>query len=358
MKIGLFGFPGVGKTTLFNALTGAETPTAGARRETHLGVARVPDERLLRLSELFHPRKTTHATVDFVDLVGFQREDAASSFDAEALRTADALAHVIRAFEGEIPHSEGSIAPARDAATMETELILADHSVLERRQERLAAVAAKKGPRSDEATELPLVERCLEHLSGDQPLRTLELAEDEEKRLRGYGLLSSRPLLLVVNVGEDQVDAIGDPAARFGLEAFAARPHVAVCAASAQIEMEIARLPTEDVPAFMEDLGISEPAANRVIRSAYDLLGLESFFTVGEDECRAWTIRKGTTARRAAGVIHSDLERGFIRAEVVDYGDLVELGTMAKAREKGVLRLEGKDYPVQDGQILHVRFNV
>ena len=358
MKIGLFGFPGVGKTTLFNALTGAETPTAGARREAHLGVARVPDPRLDRLAGLFQPKKLTHATVDFVDLVGFQRDDASASFEAETLRTTEALAHVLRGFEGQIPHSEGSLDPPRDAATMETELILADHTILERRHERLEALVKKKGPAAAESAELPRIERCLAHLSGDQPLRVLPLSEDEEKRLRGYGLLSSRPLLLVVNVGEDRIDTIADPVAGFGLQEMAARPHVAVCAASAQIEMEIARLVPEDVPAFMEDLGLSEPAADRVIRSAYHLLGLASFFTVGEDECRAWTIRRGTTARKAAGVVHTDLERGFIRAEVVTYDDLVECGSMARAREKGVLRLEGKEYPVQDGEIVHIRFNI
>ena len=266
MKIGLFGFPGTGKTTLFNALTGSETSTAGARREVHLGVARVPDARLDRLAEMFHPKKLTHATVDFVDLISFQREDAAASFEAETLRTAEALAHVLRAFEGDIPHSEGAIDPVRDTATMETELILADHSILERRQERLTKIVQKRGKAAEEAAELPLIDRCLEHLSGDQPLRTLELGEEEEKCLRGYGLLSSRPLLLVVNVSEDQVDALANPAKAFGLEEMAARPHVAVCAASAQIEMEIDRLPEEDVGAFMADLGISEPASNRVIR--------------------------------------------------------------------------------------------
>jgi GTP-binding protein YchF len=355
MKIGLFGFPGVGKTTLFNALTGSEAPTAGARREAHVGVVRVPDPRLDRLSEMYSPKKTTPAVVDFVDLVGFQREDASASFDIEALKTVDALAHVVRAFPSDLPHSEGEIDPARDVATMETELILADHTVLEKRAERLRELQKKRGLAGEEKVELPLMERCLEHLGNDQPLRTMERSDDEERALRGYGLLSSRPLLLVVNVGEDQVESIADPEQAFGLTA---GQRVAVCAASAQIEMEISRLAEDDVVTFMEDLGLAEPARHRVIRAAYTLLGLDSFFTVGEDECRAWTIRRGTPARKAAGVIHSDLERGFIRAEVVGYDDLLECGSLAKAREKGLLRLEGKDYPVMDGEIVHVRFNV
>jgi GTP-binding protein YchF len=358
MKIGLFGFPGVGKTTLFNALTGAEAPVTGARREAHVGVVRVPDPRLERLSEMYKPKKTTPASVDFVDLVGFQRDDANASFDIEALKTVDALAHVVRAFDGELPHSEGELDPARDVATMETELILADHTVLDKRAVRLRDLKQKRGLDGEEKAESILMERCLEHLGDDRPLRLMELSEDEQRLLRGYGLLSARPLLIVVNVGEDQVDKIADPQGSFQLQDAAASAEVEVCAASAQIEMEISRLSDDDMASFMEDLGLTEPARHRIIRAAYGLLGLESFFTVGEDECRAWTIRKGTPARQAAGVIHSDLERGFIRAEVVGYDDLMECGSLPKAREKGVLRLEGKEYPVADGEIVHVRFNV
>ncbi len=358
MKIGLFGFPSVGKTSLFNALTGSEAPVAGARREAHIGMVRVPDPRLDRLTAMYNPKKSTQAVVDFVDLVGFQRDDASASFDIEALKTVDALAHVVRGFESELPHSEGSIDPARDAATMETELILSDHSILDKRATRLGELFKKRGLATEEKAERTLMERCLAHLGDDRPLRTLELGEEEDRVLRGYGLLSSRPLLIVVNVGEDQIEKIANPVAAFGLEEAAAVASVAVSAVSAEIEMEISRLAPEDVDAFMEDLGLTEPARNRVVRAAYDLLGLESFFTVGEDECRAWTIRKGTPARKAAGVIHSDLERGFIRAEVIGYDDLIECGSLPKARDKGLLRLEGKDYPVADGEILHVRFNV
>ncbi len=358
MKIGLFGFPGVGKTTLFSALTGAEAPVAGARREAHLGVVRVPDPRLDRLSEMYKPKKTTPASVDFVDLVGFQRDDASASFDIEALNPVDALAHVVRAFDSDLPHSEGDLDPARDVATMETELILADHSVLDKRAGRLRGLEQKRGLDGEEKAELVVMERCLEHLGDDRPLRLMELSEDAERLLRGYGLLSARPLLIVVNVGENDVDKIADPQGAFQLQDAAASDQVAVCAASAQIEMEISRLDDDDVATFMEDLGLTEPARHRIIRAAYDLLGLESFFTVGEDECRAWTIRKGTPARKAAGVIHSDLERGFIRAEVIGYDDLMECGSLPKARDKGLLRLEGKEYPVADGEIVHVRFNV
>jgi GTP-binding protein YchF len=358
MKIGLFGYPGVGKSTLASALTGAEAPTNGSRRAAHTGVARVPDPRLEQLAEMYKPKKVTPASVEFVDLVGFRREDSSAAFDVEALKTADALAHVLRAFDSDVPHTEGEMDPARDVATMETELILADHAVLERRAERLQELLRKKGGNPEERAELALIERCLQHLSADRPLRTLALEPVEQRCLRGYGLLSSRPLLLVVNVGEDRIDTIDDPVAAFGLEKAASDPQVAVCAASAQIEMEVSRLHADDVQEFMEDLGLEEPASRRIIRSSYALLGLDSFFTVGEDECRAWTIRRGTAARQAAGTIHSDLERGFIRAEVVCHRDLLQSGSLAKARERGLLRLEGKDYRVSDGEVVHFRFNV
>ena len=357
MKIGLFGYPSVGKTTLFNALTGAHETVGAGRRESHLGTVRVPDVRLDRLAELFRPRKLTHASVEFVDVIGFQREDESAAFDVEPLKGTAALAHVVRAFDGPIPHSEGSIDPARDAATMETELILADHAVLDRRVTRLHKLV-KRGAATEERAELTVLERCMEHLGDDQPLRTMELAPEERRRLGGFGLLSLRPLLVVVNVGEDRIDAMTDPADAFGLQKFAARPHVAICAASAQIEMEITALGPEDARSFLDDLGLNEPASFRVIQSAYGLLGLQSFFTVGEDECRAWTIPTNTPARKAAGVIHSDLERGFIRAEVVGFDDLLDCGSMARARELGKLRLEGKEYAVREGEVVHFRFNV
>jgi GTP-binding protein YchF len=358
MRIGLFGYPGVGKTTLFNALTGAEAAARpGAKPEPHVGVARVPDARLDRLSAMFRPRRTTPAQVEFVDLVGFRRESASAAFEVEALKGADALAHVLRAFPEGLPHSEGAIDPARDAATMETELILADHAVIDRRVARLRGLV-ERGAGGEERAELQALERCLAHLEAEQPLRSLPRSPDEERRLRGFGLLSARPLLLVVNLPEARLADLADPAAAFALGAHAGRPDVAVCACSAQIEMEIARLAPDDARAFLEDLGLEAPASHRLIRSAYQLLGLESFFTVGEDECRAWTIRRGTPARQAAGVIHSDIERGFIRAEVVPYEDLVACGSLASARDRGRLRLEGKDYPVSDGDVVHFRFNV
>jgi GTP-binding protein YchF len=358
MRIGLFGYPGVGKTTLFNALTGAQISSRpGARPEPHVGVARVPDARLDTLAAMFQPRKTTPAQVEFVDLVGFRREAANAAFDVEALKTADALAHVLRAFPAGLPHSEGTLDPARDAATMETELILADHAVLERRVAKLKGLV-QRGASAEDRAELQLLERCLAHLESEQPLRSLTLAGDEARRLRGYGLLSARPLLLVVNLAEDRLADIADPVTAFGLAQQGQRPAVAVCACSAQIEMEIARLGADDARAFLDDLGLATPAAHRLIRSAYELLGLQSFFTVGEDECRAWTIRRQTPARQAAGTIHSDIERGFIRAEVVSFEDLVACGSMAAARDRGKLRLEGKEYPVLDGDVVHFRFNV
>jgi len=357
MRIGLFGFPLTGKTTLFRLLTGS-TAQAHAHGEALVGVTRVPDLRLERLAEMYNPKKKTPATIEYIDLAGVEKGEAARALPLDRLRAADALAHVVRAFEDEaLPHSEGSIDPARDVATMETEFILADHSVVEKRIEKLE-LQLRKTRDDEDKKELALLRRCLEALERETPLRDLELGEDEHKRLRGYTFLSLKPLLVVINAGEDDAARLDEGAAAFGLGHLAGKKATEVVALSARIEAEIAELEPGDAAAFRADLGIREPALDRKIRASYALLGRISFFTVGEDECRAWTIRAGTPARRAASAIHSDIERGFIRAEMIAYRDLIEAGTWAAGRERGTLRLEGKDYVVQDGDVINFRFNV
>ncbi len=358
MRIGLFGFPLTGKTTLFELLTGATAPAHGARGEAQMGAARVPDPRLDRLATMYRPKKYTPAVVEYLDLAGMNKGEAARVLPLDQLRTVDALAHVARAFEDEaLPHAEGPLDPARDVATMETELILADHGVAERRVEKLELLV-NKTRRDEDRQELALLRRCLEALEREVPLRNLELSAADAARLRGYTFLSLKPLLVVVNAGEGDAARLGGGAEGFGLGDLAGRPHTGVVALSAKIEAEIAQLEADDADAFRADLGIRESALDRMIRASYTLLGRVPFFTVGEDECRAWTIRRGTSARQAGGVIHSDIERGFIRAEMVSYDDLVAAGDWAACRERGLLRLEGKDYQVQDGDVINFRFNV
>lgn len=358
MKIGLFGFPCVGKTTLFNLLTGAHAEISrfgSGRSDPNLGIARVPDARLARLSALFAPKKTTPATFEYVDIVGLHKGDAKGSLSLAVLKPMDALAHVVRAFsDEEIPHGEGPLDPARDFDTMEMELILADLDAALRRIERLK-VSIPKTNKPDERKELAALEKARGHLEAGTPLREVEFAAEDERLLRGFAFYSSRPLLVMVNLGENEITHVADPAAHFGLQAAASRPRVTVAAVSGKIEEEMAALPDDDAAAFRTELGIEEPALARIIRSSYELLGLVSFYTVGDDECRAWPIRRGTTAQRAAGTIHSDLEKGFIRAEVVRYEELVSCGSLAGAKDRGLLRLEGKEYVVADGDVMHVR---
>lgn len=358
MRIGLFGFPRTGKSTLFRLLTGAPPAPPGAREAFQVGVAKVPDPRLLRLSEIHRPKKTTHATVEYLDLAGVVKGEAAEALPLEALRTVDALAHVVRAFrDASVPHAEGPVDPARDAATMETELILADHTIAERRLEKLDAMV-KKTNRDEDKKEVETLRRVVSSLEREVPLRDVPFSDEERRRLKGYTFLSMKPLLLVVNADEEDASRLDEGAAAFGLLPFLERPETEVVALSAKIESEIAQLSPEDALAFRRELGIAEPALDRMIRASYRLLGRISFFTTGEDECRAWTIRRGTRARAAAGTIHSDLEKGFIRAELVPYDELVLAGSWNAAKEKGKLRLEGKEYEMRDGDVVHFRFNV
>ena len=348
MKIGIVGFPRSGKTTVFNALTGLDVAVGfgGDPTKPNLGTIKVPDARIDRLSEIFQPKKTTYGEVVFVDYPG--RPDAAGAIDRSTLaqmRDADALVQVVRAFAD--PAAEKAADPRGDIESFQAELILADLEIVEKRLERLRKEKGKE-------KEAALLGRCKEALDGERLLRDITLSELEERQLAGFGFLSRLPHLVLVNVEEAQaVDALDSE-----IESYLKDAGTPGMSMSAQVEMEIAGLDEADRGPFLADLGLSEAARDRFIRAAYGLLNLISFLTSGEDEVRAWPIEKGTPAVRAAGKIHSDIERGFIRAEVVAYDDFIELGSDAKCREAGKLRLEGKDYEVCDGDIIHFRFNV
>jgi GTP-binding protein YchF len=358
MKAGIIGLSSVGKSTLFQLLTGAPAPPPSGRPEARVGIARVPDPRVEGLARMYNPKKKTPATVEYVDVPGVEKGQGSSLVDLPALRGVDALVHVVRAFDSDsVPHPEGSVDPLRDSQMLELELILADLTTVEKRLERLDA-SIKKANRAEDVAERAAFETLKKVLESERPIREATLADEERRRLRNYSFLSEKPLLIVVNLGEGDVRGVDAALERFGLTSLAARPGIGLCPVSAPIEAEMAELPKEDAQAFRDDLGLAEPGLDRVIRTSYALLGLISFLTAGEDECRAWTIRAGTKAQQAAGEIHSDIERGFIRAEVVKYEDLIAGGSLAACREKGTLRLEGKEYVVQDGDVINFRFNV
>jgi GTP-binding protein YchF len=358
LRAGLIGFPSSGKTALFQLLTSArEAPRSGGKTDANVGVSRVPDERLDRLTALFNPRKHVPATVEFADIagVGGAKTGAQALLDVAPFRNADALLHVVRMFrDPSVPHPAGSEDPARDVRTMEDELILADLGVVEKRLERLER-DLRKANNAELRKEQEILLRCRPALEEGRPLRALALGPDDAKRLRGFQFLSAKPLLLVLNLDEADLPRANDAVTLAGLEPFmsgAATRAVPICA---KIELEIAQLDPADAAAFLADLGLHESGLDRVIRAAYDLLGYISFFTVGEDENRAWSIPRHTPAQVAAGEIHSDIQRGFIRAEVVRYEHLLARGTLAACREHGELRLEGKEYIVHDGDVINFR---
>jgi len=345
MKIGLVGFPGSGKSTVFGALTGLEVDTgyAAARDKVNVGAVKVPDSRVDAMAELYKPKKTTYAEIIFTDLGGAGGEGLDRK-TLNAMREVDALCQVVRAF----PDASGDPAlPMVEIADLETETILADLELVERRVERLAK--DRSNPR-----ELELLRRIQSHLEASLTLRAFELSEEEHRMIAGYALLTQKPLLLVINIDEGEIGS----EVSSDIQAFADQRGLGVVALSAQIEMDIAGMPDEEQVDFLASIGLEAPARARFIQAAYALIDLVSMLTVGPDECRAWPIARGSRAVRAAGKIHSDIERGFIRAEVIDWSDLIRLGSEAKCREAGVARVEGKDYIIGDGDVVHFRFNV
>jgi ribosome-binding ATPase len=356
LKIGIVGLAQSGKTTLFRILTHAHSSGPGAgRTEAHVGVVHVPDVRLGRLTAMYKPKKTIYASVEYLDTPGSVIELARTGSQAQSLREVSALADVVRAFEDETIVAEGgSVDPTRDIENVELEFILSDLAVVERRLERLEKdIKKQKNPALDK--EFQVLQSAKTALEKQMPLRELELSTDDERAIRGFTFLSQKPVLYVLNLSEadaSRADAAEEFASAAGLKQ---RRHTTVTAICGKVEAELAELSDADAAEFMASYGLKESAISRLIRSSYGLLGLISFFTVGDDECRAWTIRAGSTALEAAGEIHSDIQRGFIRAEVVRYADLVAAGSLAEARARGTLRLEGKEYVVEDGEVVHFR---
>ncbi|MFZ5752634.1 MAG: redox-regulated ATPase YchF [Bacillota bacterium] len=360
MKIGLIGLPLTGKTTFFNLLTSGKVATGNfsGKAEANVGVARVPDVRIDFLSNLYKPKKTTYAQIEFTDIAGLMVSEgdhkAASKF-LNDVRNCDALVHVLRAFANpDVVHVVGEINPARDLEAVEMELLFSDMELIEKRMERIKT--GKKITKENQV-ELNILEKCYSVLESGMSMRDVELSEEERISLRNYAFLTEKPRLAVVNLDEEQFKKKEYPH-RQELQALCREKNIPLLEICALMELEISELEEEDKKLFMEDLGLEATGIELLARNVYEHLGLISFFTVGEDEVRAWTIDKGTNAKEAAGKIHSDIERGFIRAEIVKYKDIAELGAMSKVKEKGLFRLEGKEYIVEDGDIINFRFNV
>lgn len=360
MELGIIGLPTSGKTTIFNALTRGDRPTAVAstgKLELVSGVVDVPDVRVDRLSEMYSPRKTTYAKVTYTDIAGLDQDLGKKGISGELrnkIAPMDAFVHVVRAFENDhVPHVLGTVDPQRDLDRLEGEFMLADmlavETQIERTEERLDK-GARGAERQKFEDDLELFQRLAATLAEGEPLRDMALTSEELLRLRGFCLLTVKPVLVLVNTGDEREAA----------ENLVVFKHDAsdLLAVQGQIEMELSQLSSEEVNVFMDEFDIGELALDRVIQASYRLIGLHSFFTVGEDEVRAWNLPVGGTALEAAGTIHTDLAKGFIRAEVVAYGDLVAAGSMAAARKAAKVHLEGKDYIVQDGDVLHIRFSV
>ncbi len=358
MKTGIIGLPQVGKTSLFHILTKAHlSGLAHANpREAHVGVAKVPDDRLDRLAALFNPKKLTHASVEYVDVGAIGQEALKETAYLGHLRSVDALAHVVRAFEDPaIPHV-GPVDLLRDIKNVEFDLMVSDLGQIEKRLERVEK-DLKKMRSPDLEKEFDLLKRAKAHLESERPLREMEMTLEDKKRLRGFMFLSEKPILYVLNVSESAELGIEleNAASKYKLKEIASRPNAGATAICGKVEAELAEMSDPDAAEFLSSYGLRESGLVRLIRTTYALLGLISFFTVGEDECRAWTVPVHTRAVEAAGAIHSDLEKHFIRAETIRWDQLLEAGSEANARARGTLRLEGKDYIVQDGDVLHIR---
>lgn len=358
MKVGIIGLSNAGKTTVFNALTGLDIDTtlyATVAGDPHVGVVKVPNSEIVRLSEIYRPRKTTYATIEYVDYIGLTKGDERQNGKVfDLIKDVDAIVHVVRAFyDASVVHPMESINPVRDIDTVELELMFADLALVETRLERMEE-GKKRGKKPDEM-ERRLLLKCRDFLMRETALRDIEFTEDEQKAMRQLQFLSVIPKVIVLNTAEKNDSEYTKTLESSLLNRYPSAHVLTLCG---KIEMDIAQFPDEERGPFLEELGIHEPASNRLIQTCYQLLGLISFITVGEDEVRAWTIRSTTIAATAAGKIHSDIERGFIRAEVISFQDFVASGNMHAAREKGLLRLEGKTYEVQDGDIINFRFNV
>jgi len=359
MQIGIVGLPFSGKTTFFQTLTETHLDTEALRKkDANVATVKVPDRRLDELTKIFQPKKQINATIEIVDVAGIQKnEQGKTSFTTNFLskvKTNDALIHVVRGFEDEnFPHPEGSIDMLRDIRMLEEELILADMSQIENRMEKLQKELKKQNAGEGIHKEKEILEKWLNSLQSGVPIRSLELTSEDVRIIKNFQPLSAKPMLIALNFSDDDIkradNNIEEIRKQIQGKSLAIEPFFA------KIEMELAMLNDDDKAIFMQEYGIKESALSRLIRSAYSLLGLQSFFTVGEDECRAWTIRKGMNAQESAGVIHTDFYNKFIRAEVVNYQDFMECGSFAKCKEKGIFRLEGKEYIVKDGDILHVR---
>jgi GTP-binding protein YchF len=358
MKTGIIGLPQVGKTSLFKILTKAKLAERGYSnpREEHIGVARVPDERLDKLSALYSPRKTTYATVEFVDVAAIGQEALKETAFLTSLRNVDALIHVLRAFEDDSIAHVGPIDPLRDIKNVEFDLMISDLEQVEKRLERLEK-DLKKGRTGELEREQALLRRSKEALEKEHPLRELEMTPEEKKLIKGFTFLSQKPILYALNIGESATlgDDLESAISRFKLGDVAHRPNAGATAICGKVEAELAEMDEAEAADFLESYGLRESGLVRLIRKSYELQGLISFFTAGEDECRAWTVPAGSKAPQAAGAIHSDLEHHFIRAETIRWDGLLAAGSEAAARALGTLRLEGKDYIVQDGDILHIR---
>jgi GTP-binding protein YchF len=355
MKTAIIGLPMVGKTSLFTILTGVHEATRVGLMEARVGVAKVPDPRLEALARIFEPPKIVHATVEYLDFPAISKEALRNPGYLASLRNVDALAQVLRVFADEsVPHEHGTVDPLRDADELETELILSDLVVVEKRLERLDKDRKKiKNPDLDR--EFDLLTKCKQMLEGNEPLRTLELSPEDEKRIRGFQFLSQKPLLFVMNLGEEDAPRLREREEELRNGPLGAKPGTAIAAVCGKIEAELAELPAEEAADYLASYGLTESALQRIITATYSLLGLMSFLTAGETEVRAWTIPVGTKAPQAAGAIHTDLEQKFIRAETVNWKDLVDHNGYPGVRDKGLLRLEGKEYIVKDGDVLVIR---
>ncbi|HXW68382.1 MAG TPA: redox-regulated ATPase YchF [Dissulfurispiraceae bacterium] len=365
MKLAIIGLSNAGKTTIFNALTGQSLDTTTyptISGEPNFGVVKVPDKRIERLAEIYKPRKVTYASVEYIDYIGLTKGDLAQNRKVfDLIKDVDAIVHVVRAFEDDaVSHPMNDINPLRDIETLELELVFGDMEFVDKRLERMEE-AVKKGKKLNEA-EKKLLLKCKEALEKEIPLRNVFFDEEEQKLMRPFQFISTKPEVIVINTVEGDLNSGKSNTLQSSLVRYVSEKGLAdttkVITLCGKIEMEIAQFSADEAKAFLEALGIEEPALKKFIRVSYDLLGLISFLTAGEDEVKAWTITKGTGAQKAAGKIHSDIERGFIRAELVGYDDFIADGGMSAARERGHLRLEGKTYEVKDGDIINFRFNV